>query len=191
MAFTPTQESQILAMLAAFTNGKTIAALPSATSIDETEIVEMTQGGISKNLTLSLLTVKYNIFQTDGIGIAESANQLILQGAIKSINLIGTWDKSKRYGIRAISRNITTYGWGLAISEIGADGTQTGIVYNSLGEVNAITESSEGVTIVSYPTISDKSVIASIDFNAITNATTIGDTAPTVLFIRIENISAT
>jgi len=55
MSFTPQEEADILLMRAAFMNGSTTAGLTLATSIDETELVEIIQLGSSKKAPVSLL----------------------------------------------------------------------------------------------------------------------------------------
>lgn len=56
MALTPTQESQLIAMIPAFLNGKRITQLPDATSVNGWfDKLEITQGGISKNISPDIL----------------------------------------------------------------------------------------------------------------------------------------
>lgn len=72
MAFTPAQEASILEMLSAFTNGKKISTLPSATTIDESEMMEVVQNGNSKSAPLTLALSKRELAANKKTAINDS-----------------------------------------------------------------------------------------------------------------------
>ena len=112
-------------------------------------------------------------FYNAGFGHTDTANQLKMLSAIKSIRLIGNWDKSKNFAIRSLYRNHATYKYMITLYELSSAGAVVGATYYTSGEIE-VTETGEGKhTTVSCPTDANgRSIEVVIDYNMLTSNTT-------------------
>ncbi len=104
-----------------------------------------------------------------GFGLTKTAYQDGVNNAVKSIQLIGNWDRSKRYQIGEIGRaNVaTSTNYQLKIIEVDASGTSVADTYIS-GAI-AVTEAGvDKTTRVAFPVVNGLSVVMVIDYNLLT-----------------------
>lgn len=72
MAFTPTEEAQLRAVIAAINNGKTIAQLTASTVLTVVDLIEIIQDGVSKKASISeIITLANSELNIQGIYMAE------------------------------------------------------------------------------------------------------------------------
>ena len=81
MALTPTQESQLIAMIPAFENGLDIPAMTEATTCDETELIEVSQGGVTKKMSIGTAVSKLSTKGYLYLGIATTATVPLTYGS--------------------------------------------------------------------------------------------------------------
>ena len=72
MAFTPTEEAQLRAVIEAINNGKTIAQLTASTVLTVVDLIEIIQDGVSKKASISeIITLANSELNIQGIYMAE------------------------------------------------------------------------------------------------------------------------
>ena len=72
MAFTPTEEAQLRAVITAINNGKTIAQLTASTVLTVVDLIEIIQDGVSKKASISeIITLANSELNIQGIYMAE------------------------------------------------------------------------------------------------------------------------
>lgn len=116
-----------------------------------------------------LLTLQRSqVFYNAGFGYTDTTNVLLVNNAIKGIALFGDWNKSTRYAIRFISRNHSTSKYSIIICSVSNTGVES-VIYIS-GAID-VTENTGKQTIVSFPMVSGRQVVAVIDYAVLTDAT--------------------
>ena len=60
MAFTPTEEAQLRAVIAAFESGKTISEIAASTEVFTTDVLEIVQSAVSKKATIAQIITLVN-----------------------------------------------------------------------------------------------------------------------------------
>lgn len=107
-------------------------------------------------------------FYNNGLN-ADEANYDIVAQAIRSIRLIGDWDKDKKYTINYITRNYNSK-YEIKISEM-IEGVIHIPTFLYAGELAAssVVESVTGVTILIFPTFLNRYVELEIDYRMITS----------------------
>jgi len=72
MAFTPTEEAKLRAIIEAFDNGKTISEILASTEVFTADEIEIIQGGVSKKASINeIITLANSELNIQGIYMAE------------------------------------------------------------------------------------------------------------------------
>ena len=72
MAFTPTEEAQLRAVITAFESGKTISEIAASTEVFTTDVLEVVQSAVSKKATIAQIVTLVN----SQLGIAAISSKL-------------------------------------------------------------------------------------------------------------------
>ena len=84
MAFTPTEEAQLRAVIAAFESGKTISEIAASTEVFTTDVLEIVQSAVSKKATIAQIVTLVN----SELGIGSMYTKLAGVEAGAQVNII-------------------------------------------------------------------------------------------------------
>ena len=84
MAFTPTEEAQLRAVITAFESGKTISEIAASTEVFTTDVLEIVQSAVSKKATIAQIITLVN----SQLGIAAISSKLSGIEAGAQVNVI-------------------------------------------------------------------------------------------------------
>lgn len=84
MAFTPTEEAQLRAVITAFESGKTISEILASTEVFTTDVLEIVQSAVSKKATISQIITLVN----SELGITAISSKLSEIAAGAQVNVI-------------------------------------------------------------------------------------------------------
>ena len=84
MAFTPTEEAQLRAVITAFESGKTISEIAASTEVFTTDVLEIVQSAVSKKATITQIVTLVN----SELGIASMYTKLSGIEAGAQVNII-------------------------------------------------------------------------------------------------------
>lgn len=133
---------------------------------------------------------KVGVFFDSGLKTANK-NQKLIATAIKSIALIGKWNKTLKYVVRALGRNHATYKYRLIIEVLNSDGTYAA-TYTFDSDIVDLTEAGAGKTttylFTSTTVYAERQVLLTIDYNLIPDGSFLNINGSNPYVIRPEYI---
>lgn len=146
-------------------NASGVATLPFTADTGFVATIFGTTGVL--NLYVKKDELPGNSFYDAGFGFTKTANETLVRTSIKGIQLIGDWDKTKKYQVRIISRNHATSKYRIVIQEVNSAGVAVGDVYDAIEQT--VTEDGAGkFTSVRFTQFKNKQVVGIIDYNVLT-----------------------